>query len=278
MSNMFADLLNGLAPEGEKPQVEGDPASWTNEQFMKWQVAIYNSSSREPQNGYNCIACRNRGYFAVINYAGDFALRPCTCNKIREQMLNAKSSGFGDMLEKYTFEGYEAKEDWQKYVKKGAMLYTQQKELPWMYIGGMSGAGKSHICTAAATRILQQGKVVKYVMWRDVFHKMESYRYEEEKYNELLKELSEVEVLILDDFLKGMDKQKQGSALEIAFDLVNRRYNNRKATIFSSEIQLGELEVLDRALYGRIKERCGKFSLNIKNDESRNFRKRRKDE
>ena len=63
-----------------------------------------------------------------------------------------------------------------------------------------------------------------------------------------------------------------------AFDLVNRRYNNRKATIFSSEIQLGELEVLDRALYGRIKERCGKFSLNIKNDESRNFRKRRKDE
>ena len=278
MSNMFADLLNGLTPEGEKPQVEGDPVSWTNEQFMKWQVAIYNSSSREPQNGYNCIACRNRGYFAVINYAGDFALRPCTCNKIREQMLNAKSSGFGDMLERYTFEGYEAKEEWQKYVKKGAMLYTQQKELPWMYIGGMSGAGKSHICTAAATKILQQGKVVKYVLWRDVFHKMESYRYDEEKYNELLKELSEVEVLILDDFLKGMDKQKQGSALEIAYDLVNRRYNNRKATIFSSEIQLGELETLDRALYGRIKERCGKFSLNIKNDENRNFRKRRKDE
>ena len=278
MSNMFADLLNGLTPEREKPQVEGDPASWTNEQFMKWQVAMYNSSSREPQNGYNCIVCRNRGYFAVINYAGDFALRPCTCNKIREQMLNAKSSGFGDMLERYTFEGYEAKEDWQKYVKKGAMLYTQQKELPWMYIGGMSGAGKSHICTAAATKILQQGKVVKYVLWRDVFHKMESYRYDEEKYNELLKELSEVEVLILDDFLKGMDKQKQGSALEIAYDLVNRRYNNRKATIFSSEIQLGELEALDRAIYGRIKERCGKFSLNIKNDENRNFRKRRKDE
>lgn len=278
MSNMFADLLNGLTIEGDKPKVEGDPASWTNEQFMKWQVAMYNSSSREPQNGYNCIACRNRGYFAVINYAGDFALRPCTCNRIREQMINAKSSGFGDMLEKYTFEGYEAKEDWQKYVKKGAMLYTQQKELPWMYIGGMSGAGKSHICTATATKILQQGKVVKYVLWRDVFHKMESYRYDEEKYNEFLKELSEVEVLILDDFLKGMDKQKQGSALEIAYDVVNRRYNNRKATIFSSEIQLGELETLDRALYGRIKERCGKFSINIKNDENRNFRKRRKDE
>ena len=235
MSNVFADILNGITPEGEKPKVEGDPYGWTNEQFMRWQVATYNSSSREPQDGYNCIACRNRGYFAVINYAGDFALRPCTCNKVREQMLNAKSSGFGDMLERYTFEGYEAKEEWQKYVKKGAMLYTQQTELPWMYIGGMSGAGKSHICTAAATKILQQGKVVKYVLWRDVFHKLESYRYDEVKYNENLKELSEVEVLIIDDFLKGMDKAKQGSALEIAFDIVNRRYNSNKATIFSSD-------------------------------------------
>jgi DNA replication protein DnaC len=62
--------------------------------------------------------------------------------------------------------------------------------------------------------------------------------------------------------------------LEIAFDVINRRYNNQKATIISSEIQLGELEKLDKALFGRIKERCGKFSLNIKNEDSRNYRKR----
>lgn len=191
-------------------------------------------------------------------------------------MINARNSGFGDMLNRYTFEGYEATEDWQKAVKQGALLYTQEKELPWMYIGGMSGAGKSHICTAAATRILQQGKVVKYVLWRDIFHKMESYRYNEEKYNEYLKELGDVEVLIVDDFLKGMDPQKQGSALEIAYDVVNRRYNNHNAMIFSSEMQLQDIERLDKALYGRIKERCGKYSLNIKNDDKRNYRKRNK--
>lgn len=190
-------------------------------------------------------------------------------------MLNAKTSGFGEMLEKYTFENFKAEEKWQIWMKKGAQLYTEQKELPWMYVGGMSGAGKSHICTAAATKMLQQGKVVKYVLWRAAFHIMESYRYDEQKYNEYLKELESVEVLIIDDFLKGMDKAKQGSALEIAFDIVNRRYNSNKATIFSSEIQLGELEQLDTALYGRIKEKCGKFSLNIQNDESRNYRKKK---
>lgn len=274
--NTFEQLMSDFVLQEQLPKIESDPASWTNEQYLKWQVAIYNCSSRDTKDGYNCMVCQNRGYFAYINYAGDFALRPCSCNNIRVQMINARNSGFGDMLNRYTFEGYEATEDWQKAVKQGALLYTQEKELPWMYIGGMSGAGKSHICTAAATRILQQGKVVKYVLWRDIFHKMESYRYNEEKYNEYLKELGDVEVLIVDDFLKGMDPQKQGSALEIAYDVVNRRYNNHNAMIFSSEMQLQDIERLDKALYGRIKERCGKYSLNIKNDDKRNYRKRNK--
>ena len=266
--------MSKLTVTGEVPKVNGDPTTWNSSQYLKWQVDNYNSIEKPVTDGYNCAACKNRGYFALINSEGDFALRPCSCNNVRIQLRNAQSSGFGDMLEKYTFEGYEVKEEWQNIVKQGALLYTQQKELPWLYIGGMSGAGKSHICTAAATRILEQGKVVKYILWRDIFHKGEAYRYDEQKYNNFMRELSEVEVLVIDDFLKGMDGSKQGSALEIAFDLVNNRYNNRKATIFSSELQLGDIEKLDKALFGRIKERCGKFSLNIKNEDNRNYRKR----
>jgi DNA replication protein DnaC len=274
-TNPFTAIIESLRPEGAAtPGFTKDPGDWTENEFLAWQVKTYNSIKKEPQNGYSCPACGNRGYFATINYAGDFALKPCSCSGIKTQIKNAQNSGFGEMLDKYTFEGYEVKEDWQRRVKEGALLYTQQKELPWLYIGGMSGAGKSHICTAAATRILQQGKIVKYVLWRDIFHKAESLRYKYEEYNELIRELAEVEVLIIDDFLKGMDGTKQASALEIAFDIVNRRYNTQKPTIFSSEYQLGDIETLDKALHGRIKERCGKFSLNIKNEDSRNYRKR----
>lgn len=46
--------------------------------FLKWQVDEYNKTSR-PANGYVCTVCKNRRYFALINNAGDFALRPCTC-------------------------------------------------------------------------------------------------------------------------------------------------------------------------------------------------------
>lgn len=270
---MFEELLNGLEP-AERKQITNDPTTWTSEQYLQWQVMNYNSIEKEPHDGYNCFACKNRGYFAVINSAGDFALRACTCNNVRSQFRNAQNSGFGSMLDRYTFDAYEVKESWQGIVKQSALQYTQQKELSWLYIGGMSGAGKSHICTAAATRILQQGKVVKYVLWRDVFHKGETYRYNEEQYNTFLKELGDVEVLVIDDFLKGMDGSKQGSALEIAFDLINRRYNNSKATIISSEYQLSEIETLDKALHRRIKERCGKFTVNIKNIDNRSYRKK----
>ena len=269
---MFEALLNGLEPE-EKPVLKVDPATWSNEQFMQWQVDTYNSTVKEPQDGYNCTACKNRGYFALINAAGDFALRACTCNNVRTQIRNASNSGFGDMLDKYTFEAYEAKETWQKTVKQDAIRYTEQKELSWLYIGGMSGAGKSHICTAAATKILKQGKVVKYVLWRDIYRKGETYKFNADQYDEFMKELGDVEVLVIDDFLKNIDINRQGAALEIAFDLINRRYNSNKATIISSEYHLDDIENLDKALCGRIKERCGSFVLNIKNEDNRNHRK-----
>lgn len=267
---LFDSFIKDI-PDECKPK--GDPSKWTNDQFTTWQVEQFNNTVREP-NGYDCPACKNRRFFAFVNEAGDLAMRECSCNNVIQQQENARNSGFGDMINRYTFESYEVKEAWQRKVKEGAKLYTQQKELPWLYIGGMSGSGKSHICTATATVLLHQGKVVKYIMWRDIFHKLESYRYDEVKYSGYVKELGAVEVLIIDDFLKGMDKAKQSSALEIAYDVINERYNSKKPVIISSEYQVSELEPLDRALHGKIKERCGKFLLNIKNEEKRNYRKR----
>lgn len=47
--------------------------------FLKWQVIQYNNIEKIDKEGYNCTVCKNRRFFARINAAGDFALRPCTC-------------------------------------------------------------------------------------------------------------------------------------------------------------------------------------------------------
>lgn len=62
--------------------VKGIPQ--THEQFLKWQVLQYNELEK-PANGFVCTVCKNRRYFAFINYAGDFALRACTCLALIER-------------------------------------------------------------------------------------------------------------------------------------------------------------------------------------------------
>lgn len=65
----------------------------THEQFLKWQVIQYNKAERPDKNGYNCEACKNRRYYAMINEHGDFALRPCTCNAYIAKQLEEKQKG-----------------------------------------------------------------------------------------------------------------------------------------------------------------------------------------
>ncbi len=66
------------------------PLPITHEQFLRWQVAQYNMIVRPDKSGYNCTACKNRRYFALINEDGDFALRPCTCNNIIAMQIGEK--------------------------------------------------------------------------------------------------------------------------------------------------------------------------------------------
>ena len=267
----FIEMLNKIRPEGAPPiDFGGNPQSAKD--YLQWQINNYNSMKKAPNGGYDCQKCFNRGYFATENN-GEFVLKKCECVTIREQMQNAKNSGFGDMLDRYTFENYKADAEWQKKIVFGAKHYCQQETLPWFFIGGQPGAGKSHICTATATTLLKQGKVVKYILWRDFFHKAEAYRFDYEKYSREIEKIGNVEVLVIDDFLKGIDSAKQGSMLEIAFDLINYRYNNKKATIISSEHRLSGIENLDRALHGRIIERCGSYCISIKEDDLKNYRK-----
>lgn len=272
--NILAELLKGSS--SATPEMKIPALDLSEEAYIQMQIDNYNSMKKSASEDYDCPECFNREYFATKNADGQFALRPCRCRTIRQTKRAAKYSGFGEMIGRYTFDSYETPEDWQKRVKLTAMRYVEQETLPWLYIGGQSGAGKSHICTAVGTYLLEHGRTVKYVLWRDVFHRFESYRYDDVKYYQYLDELLKIDVLVIDDFLKNLDEKTKSSALDIAFDIINRRYNGNNATIISSEIMLTDLEHYDIALHGRIKERCGAFTLSIKDDDTRNYRKKEK--
>ncbi len=240
------------------------------------------------QDGYNCDVCKNRGritkteYFADVGYWTNIEYE-CACMQVRRNIARLKRSGLKDVIGRYRFDTYYAEEPWQKYVKTMAQEYVEHDseaetgQSRWFFMGGQSGAGKSHICTAICREFLHGGKEVRYMLWRDESAKLKACVNDAVAYEKAIGELKQAEVLYIDDFLKcgqnenGIQKPT-GADISLAFEILNYRYNHPRAiTILSSESTLNEIIGMDEAVGSRIGERAGKYSISLTGSE-KNFR------
>jgi DNA replication protein DnaC len=231
-------------------------------------------------DGYDCPLCKNKGYFVKPNlylkrYTADQVM--CRCDKVRRTILSLKRSGLEDVVHEYRFENYETKEPWQKNALELAMRYTENYKDSWLFIGGATGRGKTHLCTAAAISLLKKGNEVKYMLWRDEARRLKSIVNDPE-YNKDIQFYKSVDVLYIDDLFKtgrGMGKTAQlptEADINLAFEIINSRAIQKKPTIISSESNLLEILEIDEAIGGRIKQRCGDYYFNIGAKNTKNYR------
>lgn len=248
---------------------------------------FFNSSkgTLNESDGYNCDICKNKGGLMRLSETNDNVYQtyvPCKCMKVRGMLQKLKRSGLSKSIKKYSFEKYETNEPWQENLKKQAVRFTKDDENTWFFIGGQSGSGKTHLCTAITAHYLRQNKSAHYMLWRDEVAKIKSSITDNELYEKMMSELKTVDVLYIDDLFK-MGKDQNGNVqrptvadINIAFEVINYRYNNRDlVTIISSERSINEIIDIDEAIGGRIFELCsrGKYLLNVKKDANRNFRR-----
>lgn len=235
-------------------------------------------------DGYECPTCKNKGFVSVVRERRDLrgnevyeeCLTYCKCNKIRKSIMRMKRSGMEELFKKYRFENYDTKEGWQKTIKDKATNFAHDPA-PIFFIGGQSGCGKTHLCTAIARQLLFDGNELRYVLWRDESVKLKSAINNEEKYQAIIEELKRVDVLYIDDFLKvpiGTDASKPTSAdLSLALEIINNRYNAKLITVISSEWTITDIIGFDEALGGRIYEMAGPENCaNLKKDPKKNYR------
>ena len=234
-------------------------------------------------DGIDCEVCLNKGSVYVVLVDEDGVARryfkQCECMKRRLAVRRIQASGMERALQRYTFKAFETTEEWQERMKDKALSYLNEgvKDGAWLYIGGQSGCGKTHICTAAAGVMLRK-LAVKYMAWPHEAQVIKAVANDVEQYGALVKPLQETEALYIDDFLKplkgndGSDGNATAADLKLAFDILNLRYINRKPTIISSEWFMSELGALDEAIAGRISEMCGPWKLDIGRDKARNYR------
>lgn len=270
--------LNGLA-------LTSDVADMTPQEREQMKVDGYNAEpgTLNEQDGYNCTICKNRGDIAVLNEypAGCWGWKAveCKCMSTRASIRRMQQSGLKNIIKDYTLDKYKADEPWQKTIKDAAEAYVRDPK-GWFFIGGQSGAGKTHICTAICREFLLNGRKVVYMLWRDDIAKLKSFAMEGEQRHEMIERFKRAEVLYVDDLFKtgkGKDGEKQqpsSADINAAFEIFNHRYNNpHLLTIISSESTADDILQIDEAVGGRIFEKA--VVLNLAPDMSRNYRLRK---
>lgn len=253
----------------------------TPEEREKNQAETFNASSGSLNDvdGYDCNKCHNKGLVMRAyqnNGIWSTVCSDCSCMKIRSQIRRMQKSGLKNIIKDYTFAKFQAVADWQIKLKDAAIKYADNPS-GWFFIGGQSGAGKTHLCTAICREFLLNGKEVRYMLWRDEVVKLKGAVNDTEEYAKLINQYKNCEVLYIDDLFKtgkGADGQRQqptGADINIAFEILNYRYNNPDLlTVLSSECTVDDIINIDEATGGRIFERAEAYSL--KPDKTKNYR------
>ena len=225
--------------------------------------------------GNDCPTCKNKGYVMILDEEY-IALKECECLRTRKNKQLVEKSGLKKLIQEYTFEKFIANETWQRVIKEKALEFVQDMQPHWFFIGGQVGAGKTHICTAIVNELMQQGHEALYMLWRDEIMKLKANVMEGTEYAQAINAFKTKKVLYIDDLFKSeRGKPPTTSDINIAFEILNARYNNRELiTIISSEKLLKEIMGIDEAIGSRIFQKVGSYVLELNRNPKMNMRLR----
>lgn len=267
--NAIGDFLEELKKK------YGVRSNVTTEELQKKRCEWFNDSegNLHETDGYNCSECKNKGFIAYVSDTGHEVQRVCKCQKIRATLRRAQRSGLGNILKDFTFDKYEASEEWQKQIKDKAQAFCGDDSAKWFYVGGQVGSGKSHICTAICGHYIKAGFEVLYMLWAEESKKLKAL-VNDVSYQEMLDKYKNVPVLYIDDFLKVKAGETPTAAdINLAFEIINHRLlDPEKITVISSEKMLDEVMEYDEATMSRVYQKSGRYKISIGRDRGRNYR------
>ena len=216
-----------------------------------------------------CEVCHGKG---KVYYAYDMAweTKPCVCTRSRYVLDYLKRVGLMDLLTNSTLDRYEPYDDITKALKERVIEYTKTKN--WLFLGGQSGSGKTHLAMGVFGKLLKQYRVPRLMMWIQDSQRLKSLVTDEEEYDRVLRPLMIADVLIIDDFF---NLTPTAADIKLARSIIDYRYLNRLQTIITSECSIKQICEYDDAIGGRIAELCTpKYCLNIKPGMEHNYRMR----
>lgn len=227
---------------------------------QKQTYPIYTQTSNLAECGLDnvdCPICNNTGTITRRDENGIDWSRDCVCMKKRLSIRRIKDAGLKDLVQRYTFDNYTDDTPETEVIKKKAKEFLIT-DAQCFVIMGKTGSGKTHICTAICSKLIEDGWETKYFLWRTDAAILKSL-VNDERYQREINKLRNVPVLYIDDLFKGSVSEAD---INLAFTILNERYNaSGKKTIISTERTINELIKIDEAVAGRIIERARGYVL-----------------
>ena len=135
------------------------------------------------------------------------------------------------------------------------------KEGYGIYLFGDSGNGKTHLTACMCNELINQYQECLFTNFFEISKLIRAGWNKNNTSPDIIKRICEVDFLFIDDL--GTEKlQRNGEdnwLQEQVFDIINKRYNNRKPTIFSSNYSLNEL-ITDRGMMQKTVDRINEMS------------------
>ena len=264
---MMENITKIITDEMKLPSTQ----PYSEEEYLKSRCDSYNSTTGNlnEKDGFNCEFCRNKGHY-MLTVDGELRSRPCPkCSNIRKSIHFLRKSG----LSKCTFESFKTENEWQRNLLQTVRNYSANFVDKWLFIGGQSGSGKTHLCTAVLQELVfNHRKEILLFEWAEKSKKLKQL-INDPKYDEELSRYKSVSVLYIDDLFKVKRGETATAAdVNLAFELLDYRDRENLTTIISSEFSIDDIISIDEATGGRIKYRAQEYALHIGKDRGKNYR------
>lgn len=252
------------------PKMNPTGLSYTD--LVQMRVDTYNAQSGA-LTGYHCEKCQNKGMIAVIQ-DGYEVMYPCSCMKTRDTLRRIRESGLEPLFRICTFQNFQTNQPFQQHILQCAKAYLQEKH-KWFYIGGQTGCGKTHICTAIVGGMIRNGFSVRYMVWREASNALKA-ALTDGSYSTQIAAYKEADVLYIDDLFKtSSTAEVSGADVRLAFEILDYRARNQMLTVISTEWLLPQLRQIDTAIGGRIIQMTKGYAFEIQPDAKKDYRLRK---
>jgi DNA replication protein DnaC len=183
----------------------------------------------------SCPKCHGSGFIVKKDEKGYEYAEKCDCTFNYSKKIKLKSAKIPKRYGNCNFNNYKPMNDSQEKALKSAKKFSADypSVSGGIFFQGPAGVGKTHLSIAIIKELIERkGVDALFYDVRDLISEIQSkINIDAEGYNKILERVYNVDVLILDDI--GAHRISDWTE-DIISKIINKRYNNKKITIFSS--------------------------------------------